>query len=372
MNKELNELIAFITQNYSHLPAEAKPLIPYMILKYIAANYIDSYIPNFGLHDSSGESSQWLRTTSCVNSTALCLSVFAGRSKTSIISEQLNTSGIMSLGVSAHSEKIWEYTIHGLFDGGVVREMTQHNCNLDKNLLPYLDPYINPYDEYFQPIIDKAILASTSSEDIIAKLKQTLDNVHYDFNDTTFTLLKNDITHSAENTAINKSHVYVIGIRLPDKNENIDGSFEHVFLIEQFYLYHTNEVRYRIYQSWKNKSTLLEDMVKQNYGEQGENALTEEEIFQFIENFRELYSLKPHRPMTHLDCFGYSCEKTPLTFFDGSNLKGISVRYISSAIDPNDCIQNVIDCASKLTKQNKRALDKSDEEEENVKTPRIN
>lgn len=334
--------------NYQHylIPLE-NPLIPFAILNYILSNYLELFIKVAAISCESKNNSDVALTTSCVNSAYASSLIFFGEPVAKKIFKRLRKQTSAELSVQLPSGKKWLYKVKNIFGGDIIREMnnkiTVDEDVPDDKLINYAQSSINSFFNYTEPFVTKCVSENSSTDEkIIANLKDYFSKMEYDFNASTISALKSEIDSNKQKTNQDRTYVYFVAITIPSDDRM---KFEHAFLIEQFFLNECKEIRYRIYQSWIEEATLLDEFSRRGYDESGNKSLTSDEINNFIDNFEALYGRnKNHNNVTYRHCFGYtnSVRSGPLLTFDGKILSGLSIRYFSMDIDPKQCTNNFI------------------------------
>lgn len=341
------EAVHLLLQNYAQLSEAEQPLIPFMIIKDIISNNLQAFMnavvsSNQDVIDFREKGNRLI--SSCLNTAYGISMVFFGEKFAKKIINSLNNSTLVNFSISLPPGEVVEFRIRNSFDGYLTHERIKRKEGLtSEQVKTCLKSNIKSFTNYAKPILDE-IFTDTNSDRVnhLAKLKNRFSKGEYNFNTPIFQALKKDIEDNKNNTNSNTTFIYFIAIVHM-------SSFDHVFLIEQFYNKQRG-VSYRRYQSWIDEATLLNDLAKQDYDREGEKTWNEKEMYQFLENFEALYLPENDQVRESSErCFGYpgSNGLDPWSLVYEINdriivLSGAaSLRYYSSAIHPKQCIENL-------------------------------
>jgi len=334
---KLSDPLWLFLQNQHMLTKTAKSLLPYIVINYLATNYLESFLQKAADSINSENQGEQL-TTSCINTAYSLALLFYGEKIAQKCLNLVNQGNSVDLSVTLPSGVKWRYTIRGLFGGIFAREMAR-DIHFDaenpyKNINAGSQEWLNPFNKYIQPVINKC-LSLGSDEKSIAALEEAFRNIDFDFNEGIIDSLQKEIDANRKKLSQCQSFVYFILITAPGKK------MEHALVIEQNNS--SGSDGYFIYQSSILEANLCQDIAKRDYGDRGERPLTYPGIFEFLYDMKILYS--PYRNdfnMTSEQCFGYSrpADDLPVVSFKKNILTGPSVRYFSKAVNPADCLKN--------------------------------
>jgi len=167
--------ISLLLQTYAALPAEEKPLIPFMLLDYLAANHLRPLMKAVISEGGSGDISGTALTTSCINTTYASAVIFFGASSAKTIWQRLQIIPHVSANVNLPSGNGWKYRMENLFGGDIV-SMANEQIPLDdkeslKKMTPYISICANSFFKASHPLIENILKKQLSDETIITALK---------------------------------------------------------------------------------------------------------------------------------------------------------------------------------------------------------
>ena len=342
---------------YPTLSSVTKPLIPFLVIKDIFTHNATAFLQHTAAASKSADVSESRLSSSCVNTVFALSTLFMGEAYSKTILAYLKKFMSISLAIQLPSGKVWNYWCINVFEGNILidicNDLKRSNAKRnaittvtlsDENITRCASVGVTTFFQYIKPIT-KGIFANTCDNDeAIEKIKEKI--LEFDFNALTITTIKKEMEDNRRKTNLTASHIYMILISTMNAKSDLPG-FEHVFLIEQFYLNQTQEVRYRLYQSWINEATLIDDFNKRGYGENGAGSWNELEMKSFLESLKSCYSQNntPYNTRTK-QCFGYpehhrANSTGPLLQFKDNRLSGVCVRYYSDSVDPQQCLNNL-------------------------------
>jgi hypothetical protein len=337
---DYKSVVESLSQFITILPSNAEPLIPYTLVRHIAINFWDEYLEaTNSLIDPSNK-----EKTSCIHTAfAICILFFGKEIAENILiqmSKKISTDFIIIL-KSGREISYKTAILFGDFFICGLNQLEKSSLNESKKeeealklSRSHLLTYVNHITNYVNKNLDQ-------EEDsvIISSLNQYLSKPHYNFNEMCFQTLKKDLIDTSCDTHLNKSYVYFFGILISSSEEEIN--FNHSFIIEQFYSSKYSNVRFRLYQSWIKRATLLDDFIKRDYKNDEENTWDQVKLMKFLDKFKKLYDTNNQSiSIDDKDCFGYSFEPKSV-ILEGNIIHGPNVRYYSRAIEPKNCIKNL-------------------------------
>lgn len=338
LNRSPSKNIYSLIQKLESAPPEIAAFIPYLLINHMVMNNLNDFIQHVGTKDISERN----RITSCINSAYSVSLIFFGEPLTKKIFGRLKKTVSTTLHINFKPEAQWTYTVSNLFGGDIIREMNNRfniDASIDNAVKPYMEPYFNKFYTHNQSYINSCIGDSSSDAQIINRFTQYFSTLKFDFNIPTIQAIKKEIQENKNTTQPLKSYVYFVLVS--EKNAIRSYVIDHAFVIEQFYIEAIKKVYYRIYQSWLEQATLLDDFKSRQYNK---HALDESEINHFLNNLEKYYCRNTAiEPISAKQCFGYDDSVPTLTAFDEKEnvLSGTSVRYYSAAINPMHCLKNL-------------------------------
>ncbi|HEV8051696.1 MAG TPA: hypothetical protein VGP47_04310 [Parachlamydiaceae bacterium] len=175
----------------------------------------------------------------------------------------------------------------------------------------------------------------------------------YEFNNNVIDSLESEINGNRNKVSKECSFIYHVNITEPPTTVSFKGSIEsilnapigayHAFDLEHYYNQDDNSDCIRLHQSWKDELTLA-----QHY----ENHKTDGIINsnEFCKNLKGMLSYDTPPKFTKLKqcqsaCFNVDGGITPAGVFrtDINLFTGASVRYVTSIINPQDCLKHIED-----------------------------
>lgn len=311
---------------------------PYEIIRRMDS----SFVQNSTLFLTGKFIDEEIAATSCIDTSLAIAVVFSGAIEAKKMLPQLTYKYHRQYNVKLTDSSRLQLTVNSLFSG----EMLVHIKDV---LLPDGGKSLNPKDienialehlnkrffSYLESRISDCTKAK-SDQPISVLLPNSLKETPYDFNSAVFEKLLGEIDSNRDKTSQKVSYVYYIAIDISRVSGN--WGFYHVFAIEQFF-----KDSYHIYSSWKKRCSLanfLKDRKVLNYTE-----LTE-----FMSDFRSILSinrLSPTIQWSDIDIMEklFSVSKLPprrISIFDtkSNSFNGLCLRYISSQVNPEECLKN--------------------------------
>jgi|GEM_PF-6386815 hypothetical protein len=171
--------------------------------------------------------------------------------------------------------------------------------------------------------------------------------------------LENEIEGNRDNVTENCSFIYHVLITTPDYTTALNGSQEqiskspinyyHSFILEHYYSKSANTDFIRLHNAWKDEFSLSSFYDNMKYCREDENCLSKDQRKLFFSNFRDMLSCRESTHFEELEsaqsfCFKVKKQSMPVAAIfrkDEGIFTGLSLRYMTSIIDPKDCIVNI-------------------------------
>lgn len=307
---------------------------PYTLIYSIFSHSAPQFIGNLVKEFEGCDTKMSVLTTSCLNTSYAITTILLGVDQAEIFRKRISAVYTYNYRVPL-SENLGDYLIYEIGDifGGEVtcrinklknfelltekkqeeRSIQIMNALFQEKVLPDI-----------QPFIDQCFQSSTIKEDV-NRLEEKLENLQYGFNSLVIKKLKKEICKNNASIKAHKSFMYWVGIT--------DGAkgFIHSFVLEQFQSTITNRGRIRLYQSWVEKATLIEDINKRGYTENDSGTWDLEETKQFLNSLEQLYDHRKTNDATPC-CFGYGHVPGKIVQLDRERgiLSSKSIRYASA------------------------------------------
>ena len=340
---------------------------PFKIVEFMAQNFSHSFVIN-ALKKTSYIESKYYSSDSCINVLYALGVIFFGSDKTHELMKFLTKHQSQSLKlvlkfpIIEKQEKIsyeytYKYKIDNLFWGAIIQLFDTKIQNIQEdqvfekeNIQESIETALSPYYKHIMPIIRACEKVPGETADEKRKkidniIENAFANLDYDFNRTTVDFLNDEVQKNVKRVNCKSSFIYFI-------NMAEDQQFiHHAFAIEQFFDVDTDKVRYRLYQAWSGEMDLKRFFQKRNYDAKGAGCLSHEEFQDFLCDLEIFLCKTPldseHIFAAHERCFGVQFKVLPdLSYYEikpnESTIKGLSFRYISRNINPNDCLKNFI------------------------------
>lgn len=325
------EIAKLISSKLRSLATGLPSLVPLRIVKYLSANYLEIFIKT-AMEALHGERYRNRRRkeliTASLNSVHALSVIFLGLNQAKQTWKDIGCLSNIELGIVLPSGNEWKYKVHDLLHGSSVsrihRDLPFRTLNKEQQeakVREYILPSINKFFEYLQPFVNKS-LEEKNDEAIIQKFEHFLSTIDYKFNNEVIDSLENEILENSSDVNPSASFLYwVAGVTNKD--------YSHVFTIEQFYCEEMDENRFIVYQSQFNKGTLFQWM--EQYAVSGIHSLSLHKLLDFLSNLEKIY-----------------CQESGLgtsfpLFYKNRELTGISLRYTSAKISPQDCLHHLTD-----------------------------
>ena len=333
---------------------------PFEVIKKVASN---SFLWNRLLEAANREitfsatPSSEIQTSCLVNFYALTM-IFLGEQITKEISVPL--------------QRRFRYIINGQHS-----DLLIHNIFSGFEMIAIKEKYVkDPMYSYYRELFLINTETSTSQ-----KLKEAVGRIINEMNDlysqnfisslcegNRFVIesLENDMANNSAEVTSQKSFTYHILIGTPPLKTMLDGTIEellsspssvyHAFILEQYYSEERQEIFTRLYQTWVGKYDILQSFANLQYENKDEGCFTDCELKEFFVNLKGLLlcGSNPFEDLTKIDeyqnaCFGVQ-EKMMSAIFPRRKegfFTGLSIRYISWTINPNNCSHNLNDLIQK-------------------------
>ncbi|MEO8401748.1 MAG: hypothetical protein ABI597_08125 [Gammaproteobacteria bacterium] len=312
-------------------------LIPYLLIQKLASERWSKFVRmtvSAGLDPNSRTATADL-DTSCANTLGALAIIFLGESNAKELLKRLSQTHIANVGFkSPMTGKQQTYGIANFASKNIL-----HAPDLEQELksLTANPETVNKIGDMIEPSLGRFTDDRFTSDG-----KAYFENIEHNFNDSVTTELKAEIL--ANHKTVKEGQTQIYFVVLLTTNDNSSTTYEHVFVIEQFYSSETQEVLHRLYQSWIKQATLLDDFTKRQYGTKTENTYDKSQIIAFLDNFQLYSSTKKTKKATDsTTCFGYVSQSSDkrCTFGQNNSLIGTCVRYFSTTIDPKNCRDNL-------------------------------
>lgn len=276
--------------------------------------------------------------TSCINTAYVISTLFLGTIKTQKQMFQLRSFNPVDLKITLPSGKIWTLRIPCLFDEKMKR--LSKGQSKDRELNTCLQQCAQPFKDFLIERIEEAISEEFNDVQFIHAIEHVLRSIDYDFNKDPIEFLRAEISKNILHINENKSGLYCIALAHSLENDH-HMYFQHVFLIEQFYLKENDSIRYRLYQSWIDQATLLDDFSKRGYADKGQGTWNYDELNTFIQDIALCLSVKNRKTTNAVfEPFGYHRTDTkPNLYYRNNTLLGSSLRFFSSLINPKVSVE---------------------------------
>lgn len=320
-----------------HLPEEEKYLIPFMIIHYLFSNHPQEFVKSVASDLKVGNSNETIPFSSCVETAYSTAVIFFGMDQVKKIRHGLTIARSSNVTLKLPTGDDWTYKVRGLFDTNIINELQNNSTNNPNETIT--KKAINDFNTHMSLFLSKPENKACTGPELIKTLEQYFnEGTKFPFNELINRKIKEDIETNKTKLNAHLSFSYWIAIMHPTNTGKF--AYLHVFQIEQ------TVKGYRIYQSWINLETMLEDFNKRKYDPSGKSFYNHSEIIKFLDNLAIIAN--PHYDVTARSeavgvCFGYKPGNNSLNLlhFDKQTLIGMSFRYFSSAFDPSDCIKNV-------------------------------
>lgn len=331
-----------------------KSTLPFRVIKFIFDDLKELFIPaamDLVNNDITDRNDKYL-TSSCINTVKALSVLFFGhhQAKKADKIHHRRTNIVVSEKLSLG--ETWKYTINNVFDSVIFCRLKEDKINLDDFIL-LGDNEIN--EKVFTYIVNeleiatKEIMKSLTEKIRLDEIKlinkeviiQPIQKLNFYYNQECIMSLKNELEKNKFEVTIKNSFIYLVAIVIPNVSNIKDVDYDHGFVLEQFFCEKDQTVRYRMYQSWINQTTLSDDLEKRAYGYGGENSWTNDELIAFLMKLEKFCCYIPTHE-SYQECFGYICNyQRPLVRFEDECFGGTTLRYYSHQIDPKDCLSHL-------------------------------
>lgn len=226
------------------------------------------------------------------------------------------------------------------------------------------------YKEYSYKSFDDDFAGSFNSEQFTSPLnifKEKISKLYSgEFDPFLFAHCKNvadnlefEIEENRQNVTKNCSFIYHVLITIPDYSialkgsqeevSNAPGNYYHSFILEQYYSEDANTDFIRLHNTWKDEFCLSSFYDNMKYGHKDEGCLPVEERKLFFSNFRDMLSCRENTQFKELRAAQSACfmvkkqSMPPAAVFRKKEgiFTGLSLRYMTSWIDPRECVVNI-------------------------------
>lgn len=187
---------------------------------------------------------------------------------------------------------------------------------------------------------------------------QKSDLAFLNYNHNVINALEAEIKENSAKISSDVSYLYHVAITGPrhslvqtgtmDKILSETTGFFHTFILEQYYSPDENKKMIRLHQSWQDTLTLGEYYEKVDYNDKDRGCFDSDGVKAFCENLRGLFSFDEgpdykNQKNCLSSCFSVDKVIKPYFFFrpDINLITGFSVRYVSSKVNPQECLDNI-------------------------------
>jgi hypothetical protein len=329
-----------------------KSHIPYRIIRHISEKCLKEFMQDSinryktnKQHFDTGENF----SSVCLNTVTALSFLFLGEKVNKEFQHFLFKIVTFNLNLSWMKKGFPEIPTTALFDGASFYHSSKDpdyfnvsKITQDKIIASYMKEDLDKFVDFIKKQFEK-----NPKEEALETFKKGIRN--YDFNKTFLEKFQYEMTENSLSVKENASFVYFVGmpyniIRKNSSDSSFNFSFDHVFIIEQFFDTDTKDARYRLYQSWIGEATLNDDLKRRR----NERGMSEAEMDIFLEKLQTFYSPNTTEDVAKRlmeECFGYnySSEDTNLVTFDEKGLRGKALRYFSYGFNPEKVIDNLAD-----------------------------
>lgn len=213
-------------------------------------------------------------------------------------------------------------------------------------------------DNSYKSSVDETIKISTEFIEKIQKFYsgQHVDNPTslHDYNHHVIDVLEKEMEKNKDKVSENCSFIYHVVINLPKQDiaksgtqkeiENAPIQCFHSFILEQCYSPEKNSDVTRVHHAYRDHYSVAEHYAKMGYGDKDEGCLTSTGRKRFCADLRGMLSFGKEKHFEDLQkhqaaCFNVEDKLSPPGFFRLNDriFSGLSIRYITSKIDPREC-----------------------------------
>jgi hypothetical protein len=348
--KDLIDISKYTAKQEGIFSQTPSPYLPFKIVNYMANFCLVPFVQaSTQFHLNKTHTNLHVKTSCTDNLYALSI-IFSGMKKAKFLVKERFLPGYWrtsSLKLSGGSN--WDFKWSDFFTGKAISDKSIQD-NQPWSTISGIA--IEAFDNIYQATLKKCnqFEPSPSTQENNAKFIRNLENefinLKYDFNEETFTSLKNDILSNKQKVNAQKSYVYYVIITLPVSAAHTDPpEAYHAFAIEQFL--GLNGVSHRLYHSWIESMTLSDYFQKKGYMDQNDQGcLTTEQMQNYIDDVHRIISpFTDSAEKTRLvnSCFSQTRDQHPpsITYYPESHtLIGMVMRYVTQEINPKDTLDN--------------------------------
>lgn len=285
--------------------------------------------------------------TQCTNNAFTLGALFFGIDFIRRIKNVFKTNLLISLSFSfdGKAESTVSCTFRNIFRGSITTAIRKKNpsllsaeaeTKLDTRLLELQGKFV---DKIFKKYLMERLTKKQENNPILQKeeseffFKKSI--LKFPFNIKNLENLIHEMESNAKFISSETTCFYFIDL------VNIDERADHAFIVEQFQR-QDQEICYRLYQSWIGLSTLLEDLRKRDYDQEGYRAMSWEEMEQGLNSLRN-YFVRPkdYQKFDSNNIFGYELDfslSSAASYDDQTKIvRSRDLIYFCEFINPNDC-----------------------------------
>ena len=335
------------------------PHVPFKIIEFMVTKLPQIFVEQ-AMYLTSGYFPREVFPTSCIHNLHAMAIIFFGSDLAKSIMNRLGLNYRLAVNIEFDSipNNPYQVIIKNLFSGPMVqifaKELPDSQYTKEQKERMYTKYAPSVAQSFFDSLEAEAVRCSqiqaSSNDEKINKVfnsfKEALSNIDYDFNRQTIDFLRKEIQDNEKQINQETSFVYSIAVAVPVDTGN---GYYHAFAVEQLYHARSACVGYRFYQTWLNQMDLATFFRNKEYSSDGNGIWSLQEVCKFIDDLEIIFTKTPfdasQRNEAHKRAFGFDNELSDSLYWVHANkpvLKGISFRYLSQKINPNDSLKNLL------------------------------